>query len=184
MPEVGTVRYAAVRRRWPVPSALRVLAAFRAEALRAFAVLRPAAVRAWRDRAFFDAARCGSRFRAASVARDRRGDGRVWRWPARFADAALCLVRSVAEGGGEGSFTPARRAFDKPIAIACFVEAAPCLPSRTWWISSRTNSPAWVDGARPARFNLRARLTVCFSGMVVLPDQNGSNADATDRSSN
>jgi hypothetical protein len=26
------------------------------------------------------------------------------------------------------SFTPARRAFDNPIAIACFVERAPCFP--------------------------------------------------------
>jgi hypothetical protein len=89
-------------------------------------------VRAWRDKASFDAVRRGSRFSASRVARDRLGEGRVWRWPARRADVALCLVRSLAVDGGEGSFTPARRAFDKPIAIACFVEAAPCLPSRTW----------------------------------------------------
>ena len=31
---------------------------------------------------------------------------------------------------GAGSFTPARRAFDSPIAIACFDDRAPCLPSR------------------------------------------------------
>jgi hypothetical protein len=31
-----------------------------------------------------------------------------------------------------GSFTPARRAFDRPIAIACSGERAPCFPSRTW----------------------------------------------------
>ena len=31
---------------------------------------------------------------------------------------------------GTGSLTPALRAFDNPIAIACFVERAPCLPSR------------------------------------------------------
>jgi hypothetical protein len=31
---------------------------------------------------------------------------------------------------GAGKSTPARRAFDKPIAIACFDERAPCLPSR------------------------------------------------------
>ena len=31
---------------------------------------------------------------------------------------------------GALSFTPARRAFDRPIAIACFALFAPCLPSR------------------------------------------------------
>jgi hypothetical protein len=31
---------------------------------------------------------------------------------------------------GGGSFTPALRAFDSPIAIACLVERAPCLPRR------------------------------------------------------
>jgi hypothetical protein len=49
-------------------------------------------------------------------------------------------ARSVSSGllaldGGGGSFTPARRAFDNPIAIACFVDRAPCLPSRTCSIS-------------------------------------------------
>jgi hypothetical protein len=50
---------------------------------------------------------------------------------ARLALAALRLVVAFALAGGEGSFTPARRAFDSPIAIACFVERAPCFPSRT-----------------------------------------------------
>mgnify|MGYP003328909289 CR=1 FL=1 len=36
--------------------------------------------------------------------------------------------------------------------IACFVERAPCLPWRMCSISSRTNSPACVDGDLPARF--------------------------------
>jgi len=45
-----------------------------------------------------------------------------------------------------GTFWPLRRASDKPIAIACFVERAPCLPSRICSISSRTNSPAAVVG--------------------------------------
>jgi hypothetical protein len=33
---------------------------------------------------------------------------------------------------------------DKPMAIACSVDRAPCLPSRMCSISSRTYSPAWV----------------------------------------
>lgn len=41
-----------------------------------------------------------------------------------------------------GTLMPARRALDKPIAMACSVERAPCFPSRTCSIYSRTNSPA------------------------------------------
>src|SRR5262249_37933794 len=69
---------------------------------------------------------------------------------------------------GGGSFTPARRALESPMAIACLVERAPCFPSRMCSIVSRTNSPAWVEGALPSRFALRARSIVFFSGMVHL----------------
>src|SRR4051812_42750765 len=51
------------------------------------------------------------------------------------------------------------------MAIACLVLRAPCLPSRTCSISSRTNSPACVVGALPSRASLRARSTVFFSGI-------------------
>jgi hypothetical protein len=61
--------------------------------------------------------------------------------------AALRVFRLTPRAGGF-SGTPARLAFDKPMAIACFAELAPCLPSRMWCISSRTNSPAAVDGDR------------------------------------
>jgi len=46
-------------------------------------------------------------------------------------------------------FTPARLALERPIAMACLVERAPCFPSRTWCISSRTNSPACELGDLP-----------------------------------
>jgi hypothetical protein len=108
-----------------------VRVALRAAALRAAADRRRAADLAWRASALCDAADRGSRFNARFTARDRRGDGRVRFWLARVADLALCFVRSLALGGGDGSFTPARRAFESPIAIACFADAAPCLPSRT-----------------------------------------------------
>jgi hypothetical protein len=98
-----------------------------------------AALCAWRDNAVFDAALRGSRFNACKVARDRFVD--VF-FPARRVSRFACsLVSSDAFSGG-GNFTPARRAFDNPIAIACFVERAPCLPSRMCSISSCTNSPA------------------------------------------
>jgi hypothetical protein len=99
-----------------------------------------AAVRAWRDNAFFDTVLRGSRFNACNVARDRFAD--FFFFPAlRVSRFACSFVSSEAFSGG-GNFTPARRAFDNPIAIACFVERAPCLPSRMCSISSRTNSPA------------------------------------------
>jgi hypothetical protein len=102
----------------------RVLAAFRAAALREAADRRRAALFAWRDSAFGDAALRPSRFSLRREARER------------------FFVEAFAFLGGAGSFTPARRAFERPIAIACLVDRAPCLPSRMWWISSRMNSPA------------------------------------------
>jgi hypothetical protein len=71
-----------------------------------------------------------SRFSARLVARDRRADGRARRLAARVADCALRFVLALAFFGG-GSFTPERLAFERPIAIACFVDRAPCFPSRT-----------------------------------------------------
>jgi hypothetical protein len=137
--------YAAVFRRLLVDRS-RVRAAFRAAALRASgplvrtarraAALRAVAVRrlaadvAWRDRALCDAARRPSRLSAVRTARERREEGWLRLREARRADSALRLVAAFARAGG-GSFTPARRAFDSPIAIACFAERAPCLPSRT-----------------------------------------------------
>ena len=60
---------------------------------------------------------------------------------------------------GRGGFkgTPARRAFDSPIAIACLVERAPCLPWRTCSISSSH------ELARRGRRALsRAQLLLCL----------------------
>jgi len=64
--------------------------------------------------------------------------------------------------------TPARRASDNPIAIACFGERTPCLPARTLSTCSLTNSPACVLADLPARLSASARLRVFFSGMTVL----------------
>src|SRR6266581_7596431 len=93
-----------------------------------------------------------SRLSAWVVARDRVRDGFV----GFEADAMSLLARrrvlpEAAPSLGGGNFTPARRAFDRPMAMACFVDRAPCLPSRIWSISSRTNSPAWVLGDLPSR---------------------------------
>jgi hypothetical protein len=113
----------------------RVRAAFFAAAERADAGRFRAAVRACRESALREAVRCGSRFNALRTARPRRGDGFRCSRPARAALAADFRVSSFPPLGG-GSFTPARRALESPIAIACLVERAPCLPSRTCSISS------------------------------------------------
>src|SRR5205085_830268 len=70
---------------------------------------------------------------------------------------------------GGGSFTPDRRAFESPMAMACLADRAPCLPSRMWCISSRTNSPACVLADFPCRLSLLARSIVALSGMTYPP---------------
>ena len=64
-------------------------------------------------------------------ARARFAEGRLRLLARRRADFALRFVDSLALAGGEGRSTPALRAFDSPIAIACFADRAPCFPSRT-----------------------------------------------------
>jgi hypothetical protein len=93
----------------------------RADPLRLAAERRRAADFANRDNAFRDVVERDSRFNRRSIARERLADGRpVRRLVARFAAFPFAGIR-----------TPARLAFDSPIAIACFVERAPCFPSRT-----------------------------------------------------
>ena len=124
-----------------------------------------------RDNDFFEAAWRPSRRSAFEDARERTLDVvfLLARWPRLLSAAAFFLVASdVLPFAGGGSFTPSRRALDSPIAMACLVERAPCLPRRTCSISSRTNSPACVDGAFPSRLALRALLRVCFSGIMHL----------------
>ena len=67
-----------------------------------------------------------------------------------------------------GTFTPARLAFERPIATACFLERIGCFPSFARCISSLTNSPACVVGAFPSRLAFLARFTVVFEGIFSL----------------
>jgi hypothetical protein len=110
-----------------------------------------------------------SRFSARETARERDFD--VFFAVDFFLPALLsCWAFLLREAGpfGACSFTPARLALDSPIAIACFGERAPCLPSRTWWISSLTNSPACVEGDFPSRASSFARSMVSRSGRTHL----------------
>jgi hypothetical protein len=95
------------------------------------------------DNAPLEAERRLSRLSARFVARDRFREG-LLRRPARpflRSRFAWVFVRSGPRLGG-GNFTPALRALDRPMAIACSGDRAPCSPSRMCSISSRTNSPA------------------------------------------
>ena len=65
------------------------------------------------------------------IAAKRLAAGRFPLRAARLAYFALCFVSGLADDGGGGRWTPARRAFERPIAMACFVDRAPCFPSRT-----------------------------------------------------
>ena len=121
----------------------RVRAAFFAVAERDRAERCLAARFACLDNACLDAERRLSRLSARFVARERFRDGFLRR-PARpFARSRLAwrFVRCLPRFGG-GNFIPALRALERPIAMACSGERAPCSPSRMCSISSRTNSPA------------------------------------------
>src|SRR5215472_6282752 len=131
-------------------------------------VRRRAARRACCERLLREAAERPFLRNAREVARERRTEVLRRRADLPRRTSRCAFVRVSAEAVpllGGGNFTPARRALDSPIAIACCGEAAPCLPSRMWCISSRINSPAWVEGDFPSRASSRARSNVSFSGI-------------------
>ena len=80
-----------------------------------------AALRACLEIDFLEAAERPSRFSAVLVARERLADG--------LRAVLFSSLASRVPGRG-GSLTPARRALERPMAIACLVFRAPCLPSR------------------------------------------------------
>jgi hypothetical protein len=141
-----------------------VRAALRAAAARSVGDRRFEAVRAWRDSERSLTVLRGSRSSAPSAARARLRETFL-RGERAFSRAA-CFFTSGDAFFDAGSFTPARRALERPIAIACLVERAPCLPWRMCSISSRTNSPACVLAALPCRLSRAARSMVFLSGTV------------------
>jgi hypothetical protein len=136
---------------------VREAAAFRADRDRDAAERREAARRACRDKDLCVAAARFSRFKAPRTARERVREVRRRDPALRWLRAARRRVfAEVLPFLGGGSFTPLRRALDRPIAMACRGERAPCLPLRTWRISSLTNSPACVAADLPSRASSRA----------------------------
>ena len=109
----------------------RVRAAFRAARLRLAALRRRDAPRACDAIARREADERGSRFSALRTLRERRADDLRDLPPRERSCFALRRVAlDVFPRPGAGSLTPARRALDRPMAIACFGERAPCLPCR------------------------------------------------------
>jgi hypothetical protein len=160
------------RRKTPAESEInyfaRVRAAFFAAAERCAGVRFRAALRACFESASFDAADRPSRFSAFSVASERFRDGLALGVLCPFLRSCFAF-RRVSSGtlpfSGTGNFTPARLAFERPMAIACLADRAPCSPLRIASISSRTNSPACVEADFPARLSRCARSMVSFFGM-------------------
>ncbi len=145
----------------------RVLAAFAAARRRARGPRFRAVLLACRDSAACEAALLLSWRSAFDVARERLAD--VFLLPLRplfkSRSAWRRTFRELWFPFGGGKLIPARRAFDNPIAMACFGEHAPCFPWRTCSISSRTNSPACVEGDLRSCASRRARSITSFSGM-------------------
>jgi len=107
-----------------------VRTALRAAADRAAAPRLRAAVLACFESDAFEAADRPCRFNTVVVARDRFREAwpRPRARPTAVSRAAFRRVRREMPAPGGGSFTPARRAFDSPMAIACFADFAPCFP--------------------------------------------------------
>jgi hypothetical protein len=136
-----------------------VRAAFFAAVERLVAVRFDALFLACTDSARSDAADLPSRLSALLLARERAAEvsfttevffGAAFRAAGRFAGAfvvadfladalvscaAFFFVALLAVLAGF-ALIPARRALDSPIAMACFADRAPCLPSRMCSISS------------------------------------------------
>ena len=107
-----------------------VLVAFFADAERSAAVRRFALAFACLESAAEDTIWCFSPFSFFVIARERLG---LTAFPGCFprSRSRSACSRTSSETVpllGGGSFTPARRAFESPMAIACPVERAPCFP--------------------------------------------------------
>lgn len=102
-----------------------VRAAFWAASERLLLLPFRAAVTACLERAVGEAPALPSFFNAREVALDRLGEGLL------FVRELVVPEADALPAGGGGSFTPALRAFDNPIAIACLALRTPCFPSLT-----------------------------------------------------
>ena len=111
--------------------ALRVRAALWAAAERSEAVWFLELRRVCRETARCDAPAVPSRLSARNVARERRADGCRAPLPRLFSRSRTACLRTFAvPRRGGGKFTPARRALERPIAMACRADLTPCTPSR------------------------------------------------------
>ncbi len=155
------------RRALYLPCDFLVFAAFFAEADLSAAVRLAAAPLDCFDSAALDAGLLLSRFKALVAAAERFAEG--LRSAGVFASSRLACFRVLSLAfpfAGAFSLTPARRALDNPMAIACLVFRTPCSPARTRSISSRTKSPACVEGELPEWGSASAFLTDFLAGIL------------------
>ncbi len=117
---------------------------------------RPGCGLPWRESAACDAAPRPSRFNAAARERFAEGFLAAPLRPFATSRAACRRVRSeTLPAFGGGSLTPARRAFERPMAMACFAGTAPCLPSRMCSISFPSRASRRARSSFPCRDLLR-----------------------------
>src|SRR5262249_5198058 len=141
-----------------------VLAAFLAAFERSDAVRRLAADFVCCESALWETVLVGSFFNAFVLDLDLFCDTGLF----DFALSSSCCAfffKAAPPLLGVGSSTPARRASDRPIAIACLAERTPCFPSLTFSISSCTNSPACVLADLPSALSFFAFSIVVLSGI-------------------
>jgi hypothetical protein len=131
------------------------------------ALLFFAAALACRDKALDETDVVGSFFSALILALDLVRETGACVFPFSVSRCAFFFNAASPVFGG-GNFTPARLASDKPMAMACFADRAPCLPFLIFFISSCTNSPAWVPGDFPLALSRLAFFIVDLSGIVLI----------------
>jgi len=110
---------------WLSPLLPFVLTAFMAARWREAAPRVLADLRAWRERLCLDAAECPSLFKTPEIARERVLDARFVLLCFPLRRSRFAFLRTCDEALpflGACSFTPALRAFESPMAIACLVD--------------------------------------------------------------
>jgi len=117
------------------------------------------------DNACLDAERRLSRLSARFVARDRFREGFLRR-PARpFVRSRFDwrFVRCLPRFGG-GNFTPARRALDRPMAIACSGDRRHVLPDECVpFLRAQTRPPEWKATCLRAHLRVRVQLVLLLA---------------------
>jgi hypothetical protein len=152
---------------------------FRTDGLNCGSMPSPGATLASQVLRMVDKVRSRSSGASVSPEHPQRYSGAIPRWlssrplaPLRASRSAGARISIFAEAPflRAGSFTPARRAFDNPIAMASCVDCTPCFPRGSIALPLQTNSPAWVLGDFPTA------IPIAYSSGFSLADCPGLNS--------